>query len=180
MNAKTKFCGVLFAAGCWWRSALGQAKVHPGSPWQCLHAWHLLTLLAQRARSWTKKKLFTSQADGFGREGWPEAWPWLMASMQRIASLSSRAVGSSVLRRAQRGVHAAVLAEPQFKAVLVDAAGTLIRPSEPAAEVGAHTRQMQAFTKQCAGQSVCCKRGNEVVCVAVDPAGACSLEAPAS
>ena len=64
-----------------------------------------------------------------------------MASMQRIASLSSRATRSSVLWQAQRGVHAAVLAEPQFKAVLVDAAGTLIRPSEPAAEVVALTRQ---------------------------------------
>ena len=127
-----------------------------GTPWVALamlHAWHLLTLLAQRARSWTKKKLFTSQADGFGRESWREAWPWLMASMQRIASLSSRAVGSSVLRRAQRGVHAAVLAEPQFKAVLVDAAGTLIRPSEPAAEVGAHTRQCKPSQSSVQGKA---------------------------
>ena len=63
-----------------------------------------------------------------------------MASMQRIASLSGRASRSGVLRQAQRGLQAAVLAEPQFKAVLVDAAGTLIYPSEPAAEVSAlHT-----------------------------------------
>ena len=109
------------------------------------HAWHLLSELltvAGKARLFVdKKNCSTLQADGFGREDWREAWPWLMASLQRIALLSSRATRSSVLWQSQRGVHAAVLAEPQFKAVLVDAAGTLIRPSEPAAEVGALSRQ---------------------------------------
>lgn len=54
-----------------------------------------------------------------------------------------------MLWQAQRGVHAAVLAEPQFKAVLVDAAGTLIRPSEPAAEVGA------SHSNACLHKAVC-------------------------
>ncbi len=58
-----------------------------------------------------------------------------MASMRRIALLSGRATRSSALWQAQRGVQVAVLAEPHLKAVLVDAAGTLIYPSEPAAEV---------------------------------------------
>lgn len=60
--------------------------------------------------------------------------------MQRLpflASWSRRAASRSLLWQPKRDVQAAVLAEPHFKALLLDATGTLIYPSEPAAEVRA-------------------------------------------
>ena len=59
----------------------------------------------------------------------------MTVTMQRLAAWSACAARRGLGSGGRRGAQAAVHLRPQFKALLVDAAGTLIYPSEPAAEV---------------------------------------------
>ncbi len=66
---------------------------------------------------------------------------WVTITMQRLAAWSACAARRGVGVGGWGGAQAAVQLQPQFKALLVDAAGTLIYPSEPAAEVTAHLQR---------------------------------------